>query len=188
MATINSNDLKEGVIFADSGSTYLVIKYSHIKKGRGQATIKVKVKNIETGSITILSYSNEQRVEAADVEKRTVQYLYSDEKDVYFMNNEDYSQFAIPLENIEKELLFLKEGQKVVTMFLDGNPISIELPKSVELEVKDTSDAVSGNTSSGAMKDAIVETGYRVQVPLFIKQGDLLKINTDSGDYVSRIN
>lgn len=188
MATINSNDLKEGVIFSDDGSTFLVIKYSHIKKGRGQATIKLKVKNIETGSITILSYSNEQRVETADVEKRNVQYLYSDEKDVYFMDDSDYSQFTVPKENIEREVDFLKEGQKVVTMFLDGNPISIELPKSVELTVTETSDAVSGNTSSGAMKDAIVETGYKVQVPLFIKQGDILKINTDSGDYVARIN
>ncbi|MCA9385462.1 elongation factor P [Candidatus Dojkabacteria bacterium] len=187
MATINSNELKEGVVFKDSGSTYIVLKYSHIKKGRGQATIKVKVKNLETSSITILSYTNEQKVESADVEKKSVQFLYSDGVVTTFMDSSDYSQFTLPVEDVEDVLHYTKEGQKVVATYLNGDPVGIELPKSVELLVQDTSDAVSGNTSGNAMKNAVLETGLEIQVPLFIKKGDLLKINTETGTYVSRL-
>lgn len=187
MATINSNDLKVGVVFTDAGSTYAVLKYSHIKKGRGQATIKVKVRNIETNSVTIVSYSNEQKVEEADVEKRSVQYLYSEGETVCFMDSTDYSQFNMNSADIEDQLPYLKEGLKVVVMFLDGNPVAVEIPKSIELEVTETSAAVAGNTSSGAMKDAILETGLKIQVPLFIKTGDAVKVNTESGGYTSRV-
>ncbi|MBD3362114.1 elongation factor P [Candidatus Dojkabacteria bacterium] len=187
MATINSNDLRQGMVFYENDTPYLVIKYSHMKKGRGQATIRVKVKNLESEAIRELTYTNEQKVEAADVEKKTVQYLYSDEKNAYFMNNDDYSQFQINKENVGDELEFLKEGQKVIVMFLEGNPIAIELPKVVELEIKETSEAVSGNTVSGAMKDAVLETGSTIQVPLFIKTGEKIKVNTESKSYVSRV-
>jgi elongation factor P len=159
-----------------------------MKKGRGQATIRVKVRNIETGSVTEKTYTNEQKVEEADVEKRTVQFLYSDGNKVHFMDTADYSQFTIDQEGIEWEINFLKEGSNSIAMFLDGSPVSIEIPKSAELQVAETSDAVAGNTAGNATKQAETETGYKLQVPLFIKPGDTIKINTDSGDYVSRIN
>lgn len=188
MAVINSNDLRPGSVFVDSGETYVVLKYSHMKKGRGQATIRVKVRNIQTDSITEKTYSNEQKVEAADVEKRTSQFLYSDGSDAHFMDTADYSQFALATEGVEWELNFLKEGSAVITMFLEGAPVSIEIPKSVELQVTETNDAVAGNTAGNATKEATVETGYKFQVPMFINIGDVVKINTDSGTYVSRVN
>ncbi|MFW5703021.1 MAG: elongation factor P [Candidatus Dojkabacteria bacterium] len=185
---INSNDLRPGSVFKDNGETFLVLKYSHMKKGRGQATIRVKVKNISTRSIVEKSYTNEQKVEEADVEKRTAQFLYADDSNAYFMDTADYSQFQLNKEEIEWELNFLKEGGKSIATFLEGNAISIEIPKSVELGVVKTTDAVAGNTSSGATKEAQLETGYSAQVPLFIKEGEVLKINTESGYYVSRVN
>lgn len=185
---INSNDLRPGSVFNDAGETYVVLKYSHMKKGRGQATIRVKVKNLNSGSIIEKSYTNEQKVEEADVERRSAQFLYNDGQSVHFMDTGDYSQFQLSSDELEWELNFLKEGGKVVATFLDGKAISIEIPRSVELEVSSTSDAVAGNTSSGATKEATTETGYQLQVPLFIKQGETLKINTDSGEYTSRVN
>jgi elongation factor P len=183
---LNSGELKPGAVFVDGHEKFVVIKYWHIKKGRGPAVIRVKVKNIETLSITEKTYSSEQRFEQADVEKRTAQYLYSDASAAYFMDTADYSQFALDKEMIEWELNFLKDGEKVVTMYLDGSPISIETPKSVELKVTNTSSAIAGNTATGATKEAEVETGYHLQVPLFIKTGDVLRINTEMGTYTSR--
>lgn len=186
MAMLNSNDLKVGVVFKDGGQSYLVLKYDHIKKGRGQATIKVKVKNLETSSITLLSYSNEERVEVADMSKKSVQFLYKDDTNCYFMDNEDYSQFSLSNDTLESDISFLVEGQKVVATLLEGNPVYIEIPKNVVLTVTDTTGAVAGNTASGAMKDAIMETGLKIQVPLFIENGEKLIINTETATYVSR--
>lgn len=188
MAVINSNDLKPGVVFRDSGETLVVLKYQHIKKGRGQATIRVKVKNIETSSIFEKTYTNEQKLELADVEKRSSQFLYSDGTAVHFMDTGDYSQFQFPAVELDTELQFLIEGGRVVTLFLDGKPISVELPKTVELEVTTTTSAVAGNTATNATKDATLETGASIQVPLFIKQGEKIKVNTESGTYISRVN
>lgn len=187
MALLDSNSLREGSVFMENGDAYLVLKYSHMKKGRGQATIRVKVRNLNTGATGELTYSNEHKVELADIEKKSAQYLYADDTKVYFMDNTDYSQFETGIENIETEKPFMKDGQKVIVMFLDEIPISVEIPKVVELEVTDTTDAVAGNTSSGAMKDAVLETGLKIQVPLFIENGNILRVNTDSSSYVSRV-
>jgi elongation factor P len=185
---INSNELKPGVVFLDDTQNYVVIKYQHIKKGRGQATIRVKVRNIETNSITEKTYSNEQKVEAADVEKRSAQYLYRDGTSAYFMDTADYSQFDFLESEIEWELNFLKEGAKVVTLFLNGKAVSIEIAKSAELKIVETTSAVPGNTATNATKDAILESGYRIQVPLFLNQDDVIRVNTEEGNYVARVN
>jgi elongation factor P len=185
MASIASNALRVGTVFED-GDTFVVLKYQHIKKGRGQATIRVKVRNIETGSITEKTYTNEQKVEAADVEKRSTQFLYSDDAVAYFMDNADYSQFELSKESISWALNFLKEGDKVVTTFLSGRPVGIEAAKSAELVVTETSPAVAGNTATNATKVAILETGYSIQVPLFIAEGEKIRVNTEEGTYVSR--
>ncbi|MBP9758076.1 elongation factor P [Candidatus Dojkabacteria bacterium] len=186
MAMINSNDLKVGVVFKDNDQSFLVIKYDHIKKGRGQATIKVKVKNLETGSLTQLSYSNEEKVELVDLMKKTAQFLYKDDSNCFFMDSDDYSQFTLANNTLEAELPFLVEGHKVVATYLDGVPIFIELPKNIELVISETSGAVAGNTATGAMKNATMETGLVVQVPLFIETGEKIRINTETKTYVSR--
>lgn len=188
-AVINSNELKVGTVFVDDSRTFVVLKYQHIKKGRGQATIRVKVRDLESSSITEKTYTNEQKVEAADVEKRNAQYLYSDGTTAYFMDANDYSQFEFAMSDIEWELNFLKEGDKVVTMFLNSRPTSIETPKSAELVVVETTGNVTaGNTATNATKEATLETGYKIQVPLFISEGEKIRVNTEMGTYVSRVN
>jgi elongation factor P len=186
MATLNSNELKEGKVFKDDGNTYLVLKYSHIKKGRGQAVIKVKVRDLESGSITEKSYTNEQKVDEAMADKRSCQFLYADGKALNFMDTRDYSQFKLGIEETGDAVNYLTEGQKVVTLFLEDRPVSIELPKNVELEVTDTTAATAGNTATNATKAATLETGYEIQVPLFIEEGEKIKVNTETGEYVAR--
>ena len=186
MATLQSNELRKGTVFKLGSENLLVLDYDHNKRGRGQATIKVKVKNIETGAITEKTFTNSERVETADLEKKSARYLYSDKVSLHFMSTADYAQFSISLTGLEREKNYLKEGTKVVALFLEDKIIGIELPKAVDLKISETSDAVAGDTSSSAMKDAILETGYKVQVPLFMKEGQSVRINTESGAYTGR--
>lgn len=188
MGALPSNALRNGSIFEYDGRKYLVLKYQHIKKGRGQATIRLKVRDLESNVITEKTFTNEQSVEAADVEKKSAQFLYSDDSKAYFMDVNDYSQFELPKEDLETELNFLTEGLKVITLYIDGNPVSIELPKSVELLVTNTTGATAGNTATNAMKKAVLETGYEIQVPLFIKQGQKIRVNTESGTYTGKVS
>jgi len=187
-AYIASTDLKIGEVFLHEGQVYKVLKYEHIKKGRGQATIRLKVRNIQTNSITEKTFSNEEKAEVADVVKRTVQYLYSDENYGYFMDSLDFSQLNLNKELVEWELNFLKEGDSVVATFLDEKVVSIEIPKSAELKITETSAANAGNTANNATKEAILETGYKIQVPLFINVDEIIRINTEAGNYVGRVN
>ena len=186
MAVLSYTDLRNGTVFTQDGGTFFVLKYEHAKQGRGSATVKVKVKNLRSGSIFIKSFKAGDKVESADVNRESAQYLYEDGSDGYFMNVETFDQYSIPKERIEEEIKFLKEGQKVIVQKLEGDPIAIEIPKKVELKVEYTEPAVAGNTSSGAMKVAKLESGVEVNVPLFVKIGDIVVVNTESRQYVSR--
>jgi elongation factor P len=186
MAYLASNALREGSLFVYDGQKYLVLKYQHIKKGRGQAVIRVKVKNIITRSNTELTFSNEEKLEEFDAEKRSAQYLYKDGSQYFFMDNENFNQYELEEDTLDGKSEYLIDGMKVVVLFVDGVPLSIDLPKSVVLEVKDTEPAVAGNTATGASKVAILETGLSLLVPLFIKIGDKIKINTETGKYTAR--
>ncbi|MBN1915575.1 elongation factor P [Candidatus Dojkabacteria bacterium] len=183
---VPSNDLRKGMIFTTGGESYLVLEYSHMKKGRGMATIRIKGKNVNTGSIVEKTFSSSERVELADAHRKEAQYLYADDSSVYFMDKDDFSQFSFPFSELSWERNFIKEGTKVVVLFINDKPVGIEIPKSVVLKIEQTSDAVKGDTSSNAMKEAVLETGYKVQVPLFLKMGEFIKLNTESGTYTSK--
>ena len=183
---VQSNALRKGMIFASDGGSYLVLDYSHMKKGRGMATIRIKAKNIETGSIAEKTFSSSERVELADAQRKDSQYLYSDGAKAHFMDNNDYSQFEFSISDITWEMNFMKEGTRAIVLFIGDKPVTIEIPKSVNLIVSETSDAVRGDTSSNATKEAVLETGFKIQVPIFTKKGDLIKLNTESGTYTSR--
>lgn len=183
---LSNTDLRKGVIFQDGGEYFQVLKYDHVVSGRGGAVGKVKVKNLKTGSITIKSYTKNDKVEEVDTARKTMQYLYSDDTSAYFMDSDTYEQISLKKEVVEDEIQYLSDGEKVVMLFIDDEPISVEIPKSVELKINYTEPAVKGNTSTGAMKEAKLENGLKIQVPLFIKSGDVVKINTDTGEYVSR--
>jgi elongation factor P len=186
MATLSNTDLRRGVVFEDNGNVYIVTNYSSTVRGRGSSIVKVKVRNVKTGNVQELSYRDNEKVEAVDMSRKTVQYLYTNESRAYFMDTETYEQFSMPVETIEESLQYLSESQKVIALYLEDEPVSIEVPPVVELKVKYTEPAIKGDTATNAMKDAEMENGLSVKVPLFIEKGDQLKINTDSGEYVSR--
>lgn len=186
MAILSYTDLRNGVVFKQDKDIYVVLKYEHIKKGRGSAIVKVKVKNLKTGAIVIKSFKAGDKLESADVSKESAQFLYTDDENGYFMDMKTFDQYSIPIELISDQVPYLKEGQRVVVQRLEEQPISVEIPKKIELKIIYTEPGVAGDTTSGAMKLATLETGIKINVPLFIKIGDVVIINTENGKYVSR--
>jgi elongation factor P len=176
-------DLKNNTVFKYDDQTFIVLRYEHVTQGRGGATIKVKVKNLKTGAITEKGLNGNEKVEEADISKASYQYLYSDADFAYFMSMSDFEQITLPLTN---DIKYLKEGEKVVVVSIDGEALYFELPKTVELKVTYTEPGFKGNTVNNPYKKATLETGLEVSVPMFINIDDLIKVNTDSGDYLSR--
>lgn len=176
-------DLKTNTVFKMDGQVFIVVKYEHVTQGRGGATIKVKVRNIKTGSIVEKGFNNNDKVEEADISKSSYQYLYSDSDYSYFMNMSDYEQITL---NNTDDVKFLKEGEKVVVVTVEGEPAYFELPKTVDLKVEYTEPASKGNTVNNPLKKAKLETGLEVNVPMFINIGDIIKINTESSTYLGK--
>ena len=186
MAKLVANDLRNGAVFIYRDMPWTVVKYEHIKHGRGSATIKVRIKNVKNGEIIMAAFDQNQAFEEADVSKASGQFLYTDDKNAYFMHVTSYEQFSVDKAVVADALRWLKEGGKVTMVLSEDALVGVELPKSVNLKVVYTEPAVKGNTSGGAMKKAKLESGVEVDVPLFIKQGEMLKVNTETGTYVSR--
>ncbi len=170
----------------DGEDIYSVLKSEHNFRGRGSGITKLKVRNLRTGSVQEKTYRSNQKLEEVDALRKTVQYLYSDGSVATFMDPDSFEQFEIPFKSISASIKFLKEGEKVIVLFIEEKPVSVELPATVELKVAETEPATKGDTATNAMKKAKMETGLEVDVPLFVKNGDVLKINTESGTYVSR--
>ena len=185
MSKIESTQLRKGAVFTEDGKTFQVIDYSHTKKGRGLATVRVKVRDLESKAILEKTYSSNEKVESADLRYKSAQFLYSDENRSYFMDMEDYSQFELSNDLLEDSLNFLTEGVKVRVECLE-KPVGISIPKTVALSIKYTEPGIAGDTASGATKEAELETGLKVQVPLFIDIDDKIIVNTDSCEYVSK--
>lgn len=185
MSKIESTKLRKGAVFTDDGKTFQVIDYSHTKKGRGLATVRVKVRDLESKAVLEKTYSSNEKVESAELNYKSAQFLYSDENKSYFMDTKDYSQFELKNDLLEDHLKFLTEGIKVRVQVLE-EPVGILIPKTVTLSIKYTEPGIAGDTASGATKEAELETGLTVQVPLFIDINDKIVVNTDSCEYVSK--
>ena len=184
---IDVNELRKGVTFELDGNLYKVLEYSHHKPGRGTATIKIKARNLRTGTNLDKSFISSDRVQDVRLDYQTVQYLYSDDNFYYFMNLETYEQPAIPKAMVDEYAGFLKENLEVKLTFYGTEPIDIELPMAVELVVIDAGIAVRGDTATGVTKQAVVETGMQVDVPSFINEGDKIRVDTRSKSYVTRV-
>lgn len=183
---INVTDLRNGAIFLHNGAPYKVLNYSHIKVARGGATIKLKVTNLLTGSINDLSLNNGDKVEEADIQNRNMQFLYKDAENLYFMDTEDYSQVEFPIKVAEYESKFLVEGKEFQVTFFEGRPIAIMLPPSMFFKVAEAPMAVKGNTATNATKRITLENGLVIDAPQFIKEGEVVKINTETATYSGR--
>lgn len=179
------SELRAGTIFEADGQLWQVLSYEHIKLGRGSATIKVKVKNVRTGSTTEKGFINGAKVNDVQVFKKEVQYLYKDADVAYFMYPDTYEQITIPLKVINGEA-FLKEGETYTVAFLGDEALDIMLPPKVDLTVTDTAPGVKGNSASNVFKEAVLENGISVKVPLFITIGDKVRVDTRTGAYTER--
>lgn len=183
---VTAGDFKNGLTIQWENGIWTIIEFQHVKPGKGAAFVRTKVKNIVTGSVLEKSFRPTEKFETAMIERKEYQYLYADEDFCNFMDTETYEQIALAKENVGDSLKFVKENEMVKLCSHQGNVFAIEPPISVELEVTETEPGVKGDTATGATKPAIVETGAKVMVPLFVNQGDRIKIDTRTGEYTSR--
>ncbi|MBI2414790.1 elongation factor P [candidate division WWE3 bacterium] len=181
-----ASELKTGRIFKDQEIPYQVVKYEHIKTARGGATVRVKSKNLLNGNVIEKSWGSTEKIDEADVSRGNLQYIYKDDTGYIFMSPSTYEQTTVNEEIVGESAKFLKEGETVQVLYFNDNPISIELPKSMIFEILYTEPGFKGNTVTNTYKDATLSNGTFVKVPTFIKIGDIVKINTESGDYVSK--
>ncbi len=183
---ININDIKNGMTIIMDNNLYQIVEFQHVKPGKGSAFVRMKLKNLRTGSITEDTYNTNIKITKAHVDKMPMQYLYASGDNYVFMNNETYEQMEISTKTLGDDIRFIKEGLDITVDSYEGEILGISLPEKVEYEVIETEPAVKGNTTNNAQKDAKIETGYTVKVPLFINQGERIIISTRDGKYSSR--
>lgn len=183
---ISVNDLKPGITFELDNSIFIVLEASHSKQGRGQANVKVKVKDLRSGSTLIKSFTGGDKVKKAHIEKVDMNYLYNDGQNIVLMNNETYEQMEIEAKKYKWELNFLVEGALVKIKKFEEEVLDLELPINIDLEVIEAFDAVKGNTTTNPQKKIKLVTGFEVEAPMFIKQGDIITVSTENGKYVGR--
>lgn len=183
---ISVNDFRTGLTIEVDGEIFSVIEFQHVKPGKGAAFVRSKLKNLRNGNLVERTFRAGENVNRAQIENREVQYLYNSGSEYTFMDNETFDQFTLDKKQLEWEINFLKENMNVHIQSYQGEIIGITLPNSVELKVVETEPGIRGNTATGATKNAKLETGLNVQVPLFINEGDVLLIDTREGKYISR--
>jgi elongation factor P len=184
---IDVNELRKGVTFELDGSLYKVLDYSHNKSGRGNATIRIKARNLLSGANIERTFNSGQSVQDVSLDFSNVSYLYKDGESYMFMDNETFEQPAISEEALGESAQYLKEGMEVKLTFYKGKAIDVELPASVDLKVVESEMAIRGDTATGVTKKVTTETGLVVQCPNFVNVGDTIRVNTSSGEYVTRV-
>lgn len=184
---IDVNQLRRGTTFEHEGSIYKVTEYSHHKPGRGKATIRVSVRDMRTGANVQMTFSSGDRVEDVRLEKRPMQYLYNDGIFYVFMDQESYEQRRVNHEVMGDDAQFLKDNMELELLLYEGEVIDYNLPPNVDLEVVSSEMAVAGDTATGATKEVVLETGLKVRTPLFVEVGDVIRVDTRSQAYVTRV-
>ena len=183
---INVNDFKVGQTISYEGSIYQVLEFQHVKPGKGAAIVKAKLKNLRTGSIAEYSFGAGTKVPKAHISKQSMQFMYKTGSTYSFMNMETYEQIDLDESQIADESKYLKEGLEIFIIFDESEMLGVELPEKIDFKITKTEPAIKGNTATNATKDAIIETGLLVRVPLFIEEGEEIIVSTKDGKYVSR--
>ena len=186
MAT--SNDLKNGMVLNIDNQLWAVIEFQHVKPGKGPAFVRSKLKNVLSGKVVDKTFNAGVKVETANVDKRNMTYLYNDGTGFVFMDNDNFDQFTVAAETVGDAAGYMLENQPALVALHEGNPIYVELPASVILEITYTEPGLQGDRSTGGNKPATLETGLEIQVPLFVEQGTKVKVDTRTGDYLGRVN
>ncbi|MDZ7798749.1 MAG: elongation factor P [Patescibacteria group bacterium] len=182
------NNLKIGTTFKYKGEPYEIVKAQHVKMGRGGAVLQTKIKNLKTGQLLEKNFKSSDKFEEPDLSRSRVNFLYQEDDKYYFMDEKSYEQFSLTKDQIGEKTNFIKEGASVNLLNFEDKAINIELPIKVDLKVKETPPGVRGDTAQGsATKEAKLETGYKIKVPLFIKTDDIIRVNTETGQYVERV-
>jgi elongation factor P len=184
--SISTNDLKNGMALDLPEGLMTVVEFQHVKPGKGGAFVRTKLKNARSGAVLDRTFRADEKVVLAIIDKRDMQFLYREGTDYVFMDNESYDQLHVRAENVGNAVNYLKEGDTAVLPMYKDEIIGVDLPASVELEVRDTEPGIQGDRVSGARKPATLETGLVVQVPLFVNVGEKIKVDTRSGEYLSR--
>jgi elongation factor P len=181
------SDIKKGVVVLQNGEPWIVTEFQHINPGKGAAFVRTRIKNARTGRTLEMTYKVSETIELVEVEYRNMQYLYHDATGFTFMDSGSYEQFTMNDEDVGEQGKYLREGLEVVLTMYEGRPIALQLPKKMNFKIKETMPAVKGDTAGGNVtKDATTDAGFVVQVPLFIKEGEEVVVNTDTGEYVER--
>jgi elongation factor P len=183
---ISTNEIKPGMALDLDDGLFQIVEYQHVKPGKGKAFVRTKLKNLETGAVVDRTFRADEPVRQAVIDRRDHQFLYRDDLGLHFMDGETFAQMTLQAEQVGSAAEFLVEGATVLLGIYQGRPITIDLPASVELEVTESEPAVKGDRVSGATKPVTVATGLVVQVPLFVEQGDRIKVDTRTGDYITR--
>lgn len=184
---IDVNELRKGVTFTMDGELFKVIEYQHYKPGRGKAVIRTRLRNLRSGSTIDKTFTSGDRVQDIRLDHQTVQYLYNDGEFYYFMDTETFEQFPLPNALLEDARPYLVENMQIELSSYEGEALDVELPITVDLEVIDAPPGFAGDTAQGATKEITLQTGYKLFVPLFISKGDVLRIDTRDGRYVTRV-
>jgi elongation factor P len=183
-----TNDLKNGLVLNLEGQLWSVVEFQHVKPGKGGAFVRTKLKNVLSGKVVDKTFNAGTKVDTATVDKRDMQYLYKDGDDYVFMDTSTYDQLHVSSATVGDAANFLLENQEAMVALHDGTPLYVELPTSVVLEITYTEPGLQGDRSTGGTKPATVETGYEIQVPLFLETGTKVKVDTRTGDYLGRVN
>ena len=184
---IDVNELRKGVTFELDGNLYKVLDYSHNKTGRGNANIRIKARNLQTGANIERTFNSGLSVQDVSLDFHNVSYLYNDGEFYHFMDNVTFEQPAISAKMLGETALYLKEGMEVKLTFYNDAPLDVEFPSTVDLKVVEAETAIRGDTATGVTKKVITETGLEVQCPQFVKVGDVIRINTETGEYTTRV-
>lgn len=184
---ISSNDLRPGITIELDGSVWQCVEFLHVKPGKGAAFVRAKLKNMVNGSVVERKFNAGIKLQPAIVERKPMQYLYEADESYCFMDTETYEQIMLRKDQLGDKINFLKEEMECSVIFFNGDIIGIDIPNSVELKVVETEPGIRGDTATGGSKPAKLETGYTVSVPLFINEGEVLRIDTRTGDYIERV-
>ena len=184
---VSAGEFRKGMTVEIDGQVWMIVDFQHVKPGKGAAFVRTKIKNVMTGNVLERTFNPTEKFPRAMVEKKEMQYLYSDGELYYFMDTETYDQLPLNLDKVEEALPYIKENMNVTIKFFKGEAFSVDPPNCVELQITETEPGFKGDTATAGNKPAILETGAKVMVPLFINTGDMIRIDTRTGEYMERV-
>lgn len=185
---LNFNEIKTGRVILLNEEPYVIIKAEHHQMGRGGAVLKVKCRNLINGNVLEKTFQGTEKAEAADTERKKANFMYKDKDEAFFMDNSSFEQFSLGLEELGDKVQFLKDGTDVNVLYFNDRPVSLELPIKMEFKVSSAPPGVKGNSAGNVTKQIELETGAVINAPLFVEEGDLIRVNTESGEYVERVS